>query len=325
MPITDIKSDADSLTLTIIGEYPVPVERLWQAWSDPRQIERFWGPPTWPATFTRHDMAVGGRAEYFMTGPDGERSAGYWEFVDVEPGRSFTVVDGFAGDDGAPNDKMPSMTMRIEFEQTASGSKFVSTTTFGSLDSMQQLVEMGMLEGVEASLGQMGDVLEDLAAFAHDKPVDAQLIGAESLRVSRIIRGSVDQVWRAHHDPALLQRWLLGPPGWVMTNCEVGSDVGDTFLYEWESEGGEHHLGLTGEILESVPPRREVTTESMVGIDSPPSRNEMTLTPLGSATLLSILITYPSAEVRSAVLESGMTDGMEASYARLEDQLSATV
>ena len=69
----------------MIGEYPVPVERLWQAYADPRQLERFWGPESWPATFTRHDMAVGGRSEYRMTGPDGSSSQGWWRFLQVEP------------------------------------------------------------------------------------------------------------------------------------------------------------------------------------------------------------------------------------------------
>ena len=60
MPITSVTSDAAALTLTIVADYPVPVARLWEAYADPRQLERFWGPVEWPATFTRHDMAVGG-------------------------------------------------------------------------------------------------------------------------------------------------------------------------------------------------------------------------------------------------------------------------
>jgi len=60
VPITDVISDAQALTITVIADYPVPVERLCDAYADPRQLERFWGPAEWPATFTRHDMAVGG-------------------------------------------------------------------------------------------------------------------------------------------------------------------------------------------------------------------------------------------------------------------------
>ncbi len=60
MPILSVSSNAEALSLTVVGEYPVPLDRLWAAWVDPRQLERFWGPPTWPATFTRHDMVPGG-------------------------------------------------------------------------------------------------------------------------------------------------------------------------------------------------------------------------------------------------------------------------
>ena len=108
--------------------------------------------------------------------------------------------------------------------------------------------------------------------------------------------------------------------------CEVATDVGDTYRYEWAQVDGEERFGFTGEVLESSPPHRAVTTEQMIGMDGPGTTNEMTLTPVEGGTLLSILITYPSAEVRDMVLGTGMTDGMETSYARLErDVLSADV
>ena len=159
MPITSVTSDQDALSLTVVGEYPVPVERLWEAYADPRQLERFWGPETWPATFTRHDMTVGGRSDYHMTGPDGSTSRGWWRFLAVEPPRRFEVEDGFAQEDGSPNEGMPSMRMVFTFESTSTGSRATSVTHFGSLDSMQQLVEMGMIEGLRSALGQLDGVL----------------------------------------------------------------------------------------------------------------------------------------------------------------------
>lgn len=159
MPITSVSSDAGALTLTVVGDYPVPVERLWEAYADPRQLERFWGPEEWPATFTRHDMEVGGRSEYSMTGPDGSASHGWWRFVAVEPGRGFEVEDGFANDDGTPNDDMPSMRMVFTFEPTATGSRMTSVTHFPSVEAMQQLVDMGMEEGLRSALGQLDAVL----------------------------------------------------------------------------------------------------------------------------------------------------------------------
>jgi uncharacterized protein YndB with AHSA1/START domain len=323
MPITAVTSDADALTLSVTGDYAVPVERLWQAYADPRQLEKFWGPESWPATFTRHDMTPDGGSQYYMTGPDGSRSHGWWRFVTVEPGRRFEVEDGFAHEDGRPNEAMPTMRMTFMFESTATGSRFTSVTYFPSLEAMQQLAAMGMVEGLRSALGQLDDVLADLSSYAADRAVGAQILNDTQVRISRIIRGSVEQVWRAHHDEALLRRWLLGPDGWTMPVCKVGSSAGDTYRYEWQQEDGSNRFGFEGEILESEPPHRAVTSERMIGMDGPGTVNEMTLTPHDAGTLLTLVITYPNAEVRDMVLGTGMTDGMEASYVRLENEVLA--
>lgn len=159
MPITSLTSDPATLTVTLVADFPVPVRRLWAAWEDPRTLERFWGPPTWPATFTRHELVPGGRSEYCMTGPNGESSRGYWAVLSVEREVSFEVQDGFCNDDGTPNDAMPGCRMRMTFEATPTGSRFVSVTTFPSLEAMEQLVAMGMLEGARAAFSQLDQVL----------------------------------------------------------------------------------------------------------------------------------------------------------------------
>lgn len=323
MPITNVTSDADTLTLTVVGDYAVPVERLWDAYADPRQLEKFWGPEQWPATFTRHDMAQGGRSEYYMTGPDGTRSRGWWRYLAVEPGRRLELEDGFAHEDGRPNDALPTMRMTFTFEPTATGSRFRGVTQFPSLDAMEQLVKMGMLEGLRSAMGQLDGVLADLATFAAERGTNAQVLNDTQVRIARVIRGPVEQVWRAHHEPGLLKRWLLGPDGWTMPVCEVGRKVGDAYRYEWEKDDGSQRFGFEGEMLETAPPHRVVTTERMIGTGGPSAVNELTLTALEAGTLLSLVITYPSAEVRDMVLATGMTQGMERSYVRLEREVLA--
>ncbi len=321
MPITSVSKDPAALTMTVVAEFPVPVQRLWDAYADPRQLERFWGPPTYPARFTRHDMYPGGRSEYIMTGPEGDETRVYWEFLAVAPLESFEVRDGFANPDGTANADMPTMRVLFRFTETATGSQVSTTTWFDSVEDLDQLLAMGMEQGMREAMGQMDAALADLATFAVGRAVEAQLLSDTQVRVSRIIRGTVEQVWAAHHDPALMQRWLLGPDGWTMPVCEVALVVGEHYRYEWESDDGSQRFGFTGELLESTPPHRSVTTEQMIGMDGPPTTNEMTLTPVEGGTLLSIVITYPSLEVRDMVLATGMTGGMETSYARLEEQV----
>ena len=155
-------------------------------------------------------------------------------------------------------------------------------------------------------------------ARASCQTVDALPVRAAS---SRVIRGTVEQVWRAHHEPEFLRRWQLGPDGWTMPVCEVATSVGETYRYEWENEADGRSFGFTGELLEVLAPVRAVTTESMIGMDGPVVVNELTLTPLGSGTLLTMIGNYPDAETREMILATGMADGMETSYARLEREV----
>lgn len=323
MPITSVTKNPEDLTMTVVADFGVPVERLWDAYADPRQLEKFWGPVEWPATFTRHDMFPGGRSEYAMRGPDGEVSAGFWEFVSVDRPKSFEVIDGFANEDGSSNPEMPSMRMTFAFEETNSGSRVTNTTYFASVEQLQQLVDMGMEEGMRSAMSQMDAVIEDLATFAAGRATEAQILSDTQIRTSRVIRGSVDQVWDAHLDPEKVKRWMLGPDGWSMPVAEVGVRAGDTYRYEWQNDESGERFGFTGEVLEAQPPHRIVTTEGMIGMEGPPAVNDITMRPVDGGTLLTITITYPSKEVRDMVLATGMVDGMETSYARLEREVLA--
>lgn len=324
MPITSVSSDAKALTLTIVADYPVPVERLWDAYADPRQLERFWGPETWPATFIRHDMAVGGESHYWMSGPDGTKARGWFRFLKVEPFRQIELEDGFAHDDGRRNDSLPTMRMVFDFETTKKGSRFTSVTHFASTDAMEMLLDkMQMLEGLRSAMSQVDAVLADLASFAVSRATEAQLLSDTAVRISRVIRGTPGEVWRAHHDADLMKRWLLGPDGWTMPVCDIARNVGDRYRYEWAAADGSQRFGFEGELLESDAPHRAVTTERMIGMDGPGAKNLLTLTPVEGGTLLTLVVDYPSREVRDMALGTGMVGGMEQSYARLEREVLA--
>ncbi|PKQ27310.1 MAG: ATPase [Actinobacteria bacterium HGW-Actinobacteria-4] len=324
MPVTSFNTDADALTMTVVAEFSAPVARLWNVYADPRQIERFWGPVDYPATFTRHDFAVGGQSHYYMTGPDGDQFHGLWEYLEIEPHARVVVLDKFATSAGVENSEIPALHMTLTFEATEGGSRLTTLTKFASLEALEQIVEMGAVEGTESAMSQLDDVLADLASFAADRSVEAQILSDTQVRVSRVIRGTVEQVWEAHHNADLMKKWLLGPDGWEMTVCEIATEVGGAYRYAWAMVGSsEVGFGFDGELLESAPPYREVTSEHMTGTDYPGTTNEMTLTPVEGGTLLSLVITYANSEARDAVLATGMTDGMETSYARLESQLAA--
>ncbi|WP_308492536.1 SRPBCC family protein [Microbacterium terrisoli] len=323
MPVTDIHSDPEALTMTIVADFNAAPERVWNVFTDPRQLERFWGPPGWPATFTRFDFAPGGLAQYHMTGPDGETSYGRWEFLTIDEPRSFEVLDGFADENGDLNGDIPTMRMVFAFEPTATGTRMDGVTHFASVEALEQAVGMGMVEGITQAMGQLDIVLQQLRDYAAGKGTQVEVLDDQRVRITRLIEGPRELVWRAHQEPELIKRWMLGPDGWAMTVCEVDPAVGGAYRYWWEPAEGTkgEAFGFDGTTLLSDAPRRAVTTEHMTGTDYPSTTNDLQLYEEDGATLITLLITYPDAATRDLVLATGMADGMEISYQRLEREL----
>lgn len=159
MTVKDVTKDPATLTMVVTAEFDAPLERVWQLYADPRQLERWWGPPEYPATVTEHDLTPGGTVRYVMTGPEGDQHGGWWRVLAVDPPRSFEIQDGFADDSGHPDPAMPTMTVRVELAEAGGVTQMVTTSTFPSAEAMEQLIAMGMEEGLRASMGQMDDIL----------------------------------------------------------------------------------------------------------------------------------------------------------------------
>ncbi|GAA3446919.1 SRPBCC family protein [Planomonospora venezuelensis] len=159
MSVTSIDKDFDNLTLTLVADFDAPVDRVWQLWADPRQLERWWGPPAYPATVQEHDLTPGGDVAYFMTGPDGGRLHGWWRITSVSPPESLEFLDGFADEDGKPVADMPTTTIRMRLTGNAGGTRMEMRSAFDSREQMDRLMEMGMAEGLQQAVGQMDALL----------------------------------------------------------------------------------------------------------------------------------------------------------------------
>ena len=159
MTVTSLDKDFDSLTLTLIADFDAPVERVWELWADPRKLERWWGPPPFPATMEEHDLNPGGRVTYHMTGPEGETPRGWWEVTTVDPPDYLEFTDGFADDDGNPVTNMPVMTVRVRLSEHEGGTRMEMTSAFQSREDMEKILEMGAAEGLQEAVGQMDALL----------------------------------------------------------------------------------------------------------------------------------------------------------------------
>jgi uncharacterized protein YndB with AHSA1/START domain len=151
--------DDEALTLTLVAEFNASVERLWQVWQDPRQLERWWGPPGWPATFEQHEFEVGGQTVYYMTGPAGEKSYGWWTITALEPPHRLEFDDGFADENGKPIDPADATHAVVTIEPAGTGARMTLMSQFTSAEQLERVLAMGAEEGMRLALGQIDDLL----------------------------------------------------------------------------------------------------------------------------------------------------------------------
>jgi uncharacterized protein YndB with AHSA1/START domain len=159
MSITSVDKDYDDLAVTLVTDFDAPIEQVWELWSDPRKLERWWGPPTYPATVEKHDLTPGGEIAYFMTGPDGDTPHGVWRVIAVDPPTSLEFTDAFADADGTPVEDMPVTTVRVQLTQRDDGTRMEMRSTFETRDDMEKWVSTGTAEGLQQAVGQIDALL----------------------------------------------------------------------------------------------------------------------------------------------------------------------
>ena len=160
MPVTAVETNLDDLMFVITTELDISAERAWELWSDPGQLERWWGPPTYPATVTEHNLVPGGRVAYCMTGPTGDEHPGWWSVTEVVAPRTLVFSDGFADESGLPNHDLPVIVSRVDIVDRPGGVTMTVSSDFPTREAMEQILAMGMVEGMTQAMGQIDGVLD---------------------------------------------------------------------------------------------------------------------------------------------------------------------
>jgi len=159
MTITSVDLDYEGLTATLIADFDDPIDQVWELWSDPRKLERWWGPPGYPATVEKHGLTPGGEVTYFMTGPEGDQHRGMWRVTSVDPPASLQFTDAFADAHGAPLEDAPVSEILVRLLEREGGTRMEVRMTFETREDMERIVDTGTVEGLKQAIGQMDDLL----------------------------------------------------------------------------------------------------------------------------------------------------------------------
>jgi uncharacterized protein YndB with AHSA1/START domain len=159
LSITSVHTDDDNLTVTVVSDFDAPIERVWELWSNPRELERWWGPPGYPATVEKHDLVPGGELTYSMTGPEGDRHRGIWRVTAVDPPASLEFSDVFADADGTPIADMPVTRVRVSLSAREGGTRMEMRSEFESREDLEKWLSTGTREGQQRAIAQMDALL----------------------------------------------------------------------------------------------------------------------------------------------------------------------
>jgi uncharacterized protein YndB with AHSA1/START domain len=159
--VTSVQKDPENLTLTLTAEFDAAPERVWQLWEDPRQFERWWGQPAYPATATALDLRPGGKVEYHWTGPEGDITPNVWEVLEVDPPRLLVFRDAIVDEADVPVDEGPSA-MTVKFEPIEQGRTRMSIQSkFPTSEALKLALEMDMDKMLARAVEQMEAILAE--------------------------------------------------------------------------------------------------------------------------------------------------------------------
>ena len=326
---TDAKSEFD---LTITRLVDAPRALVWQAWTNPELLKKWWAPKPFTTPEAEIDVRPGGKFRTLMVGPDGTEYPGSGVFLEVVEQERIVFTDAL--EPGWRPSNHPFFTAIFTLVDENGKTRYTARAMHKNDDDRRKHEEMGFHQGWATCADQLAKLAESLKCPASDSPSASPAKRSGKLKITTptdreiVISRAFDAprvlVWDALTKPELLKRWLFGPDGWSMTVCEIDLRVGGKYRYVWTKMPSGYEMGMGGVYREIAKPERIVSTEQF---DDPWYSGEAlgtaVLTERDGKTNLVTTMRYESKEVRDNVLKSPMDEGMELGYDRLEKLLAS--
>ncbi|TDX02061.1 SRPBCC family protein [Dinghuibacter silviterrae] len=156
---TKIAKDPTGKKLIVTRDFNAPLARVWHAWTDSQQLDKWWAPKPWKAETKTMDFKPGGHWLYAMVSPEGEKHWCMVAFQAIEPQKSFSVLNGFCDEQGQLNPAMPRMHWFTEFKAAGDSTAIRVEIGFDSEADLQRIVEMGFEQGFKMGLGNLDELL----------------------------------------------------------------------------------------------------------------------------------------------------------------------
>lgn len=305
--------------IKITRVYDAPVKTVWDAWADPEQVGKWWGPRGFTLTTYHKDMRTGGSWRYTMHGPDGTNYENTTKYLEVVP------YEKLVYDHGGHEDRPPLFRVTVLFTEVGSGkTKMEMTSTLPTAEAATEMRRFIKQAGGESTWDRLAEYLEK------------ESTGAEKFVIARAFDAPITTMFELWTDPKHLARWS-GPKGSSMDYIECDIRPGGGVFYTMGMGNGKMY-GFA-HYLEIEKPRRIVYTQQFTDENKKVIRHP--LSPTWPETVLTtvcfdeegadrtrVTLTWrPFGAVTPAEWEtfskakSGMTQGWSGSFDQLDDYL----
>jgi len=312
---------AKSNEIQIIRIYDAPVKLVWEAWADPKQAAKWWGPRGFTITTHSKDLRVGGHWSYTMHGPDGTN----WENKTIY--HEVVKYSRLVYDHGGNDERPPLFRVTVNFSEIKGKTKMEMTMALATPEAAAETRKFIKKAGGNATWDRLAEFL--------DKETD----GSEKFYINRSFEAPVEVVYEMWTNPKHFAQWLA-PQGFNMEFLRADIKTNGKTVYFMSNGAGVDFYGRA-EYLEVIPPHRVAYKQQFCDKDENISRHplaptwpETTLTTVTLSeegpqqTRVTICTEVVGATTREELEtfikeRGGMTQGWTGSLDKLEDYLKS--
>ena len=308
------KNKANEIHITRI--YDAPVKMVWEAWTDPQQVGKWWGPRGFTITTHAQDIKVGGIWHYTMHGPDGVDYPNKTKFLEVEK------YSRLVYDHGGNDEKAPMFRVNVQFSESAGKTKMEMSMTLPTAEAAAETRKFIKKAGGESTWDRLAEYLSSTDKFV----------------ITRSFAAPVEVMFEMWTDPKHFSQWLP-PTGFSMKFLRAEVKPGGSSFYCMSGAGDMKMYGKAN-YQEISKPNRIVYTQVFCDENEKITRHPMM--PTWPETMLTtvalheegpdatrITITWEIHGVSSAAEretfnkgKGGMTQGWSGSFEKLEEYVN---